>query len=185
MPFELGLGKIGDEVILELAGGFEVTGAAMGALLGTDIMFNEGGAGRGLGSEGAGVPAVFLASAVGARSRDLVAAREGALTALPDVLQLVLDQRQSPAQVGVLRLQVGDPSLERSNMGQDGGLGLARDCVPQRCGDRRSSNHTPITMRSYRRFDLGMPPEPRSRGEALNSYWSSSADGTCRIAASQ
>ena len=27
-------------------------------------------------------------------------------------------------------------------MGQDGGLGLRRDPVPERCGDRRSSSHT-------------------------------------------
>src|SRR5262249_58933706 len=35
MPFEFGFGQIGHEVVLELAGGFEVAGAAMRAPLGT------------------------------------------------------------------------------------------------------------------------------------------------------
>jgi hypothetical protein len=54
----------------------------------------------------------------------------------------VLDLRQPSAQVGVLRLQVDDPSLERGDMGQDGGLGLRRDRFPERCRDRRLSNPT-------------------------------------------
>jgi hypothetical protein len=85
---------------------------------------------------------MFLAPAVGAWTLRLVAAPGRAPAALLDVLKLVLNLRQPAAQVRVLRLQVGDPSLERGEMGQDGGLGLGRDRVPERCGDRRWSNHT-------------------------------------------
>jgi hypothetical protein len=80
--------------------------------------------------------------AVGARPLGRVTARGGALTAAGDVLQLVLDLGQPAAQVGVFRLQVGDPLLEGGDMGQDFGLGLRRDRVPEGCGDRRSSSHT-------------------------------------------
>jgi hypothetical protein len=142
MPLELGFGEIGHEVVLELAGGFKVAGAAMRALLGADVVLDEDGAGRGLGSEGSGVLTMLLAPAVGVRPLRRVPAMGGALTAPADVLQLVLDLGQPAAQVGVLRLQVGDLSLEGGEMGQDGGLGLRRDPVPERCGDRRSSSHT-------------------------------------------
>jgi hypothetical protein len=131
MPLQLGLGEIGDEVVLEVAGGLEVAGAAMGALLRADVVFDEGGAGRRLGSEGAGVLPVLLASAVGARPLGRVTALEGSLAAPADVLELVLDLGQPAAQVGVLRLQVGDPLLQGGEMGQDGGLGLGRDPVPE------------------------------------------------------
>src|SRR5262249_37433326 len=142
MPLEFGLGEIGHEVILELAGGFEVAAAAMRALRETDVVFDEDGAGRGLGPKGSEVLAMFLAPAVGAWTLGLVAALGRAPGALLDVLELVLNLRQSAAQVRVLRLQVGDSSLERGEMGQDGGLGLGSDRVPERCGDRRLSNHT-------------------------------------------
>jgi hypothetical protein len=54
MPLESGLGKIGHDVVLELACGFEVAGAAMGALPGTDVVFDEDGAGRRPGPKGSG-----------------------------------------------------------------------------------------------------------------------------------
>jgi hypothetical protein len=115
----------------------------MGALLRADVVLDEDGAGRGLGSEGSGVLTVLLAPAVGVRPLSRVPALRGALTAPADVLELVLDLGQPAAEVGVLRLEVGDPLLEGGDMGQDGGLGLRRDRVPERCGDRRSSSHTP------------------------------------------
>src|SRR5206468_45619 len=77
------------------------------------------------------------ASAIGARRLGRVTALGGALTASADVLQFVLDLGQPAAQVGVLRLEVGDPLLEGGDMGQDGGLGLRRDPLLERCGDRR------------------------------------------------
>ena len=164
MPLELRLGDVRHEVVLELAGGFEVARAAMGALLGTDIVFDEGGAGRGLGPKAAGVLTMSLAAAVGSRAVGLVAAPRGALAALMDGLQLVLDLRQPAAQVGVLRLQVGDPLLQGGDVGQDGGLSLGRDRIPERCGDRRSCSHTPTTMRRYRRFGLGAAVGSRIAG---------------------
>ena len=68
MPLELRFGDIGHEVVVELAGGFEIAAAAMGTLLGMDVVFDEDGAGRRLGSEGARVLAMLLATAVGART---------------------------------------------------------------------------------------------------------------------
>src|SRR5262249_34855126 len=132
----------GDEVVLEPAGGFEVVSPAVGALLRADVVFDEDGAGRGLGAEGSGVLTVLLASAVGARPPGRVRALRGAPTASADVRQVVLDLGQPAAEVGVLRLQVGDPWLEGGDMGQDGRLGLRRDPVPEGCGDRRSTSHT-------------------------------------------
>jgi hypothetical protein len=170
MPLDLRFGEIGDEMVLEPVGGFEVAGAAMGALLRADVVFDEGGAGRGLGAEGAGVLTVLLASAVGGWPLGRVTARGGALTAPADVLELMLDLGQPAAQVGVLRLQVGDPLLEGGEMGPDGGLGLRRDAVPERCGDRRSSSHTPITRLPYREFvrtwdGPGRPKTPGSMSQ--------------------
>jgi len=67
IPLESVLGKIGHDVILEPACGFEVAGAAMRALLGTEFVFDEDGAGRRLKPKGSGVPAMLLAAAVGSR----------------------------------------------------------------------------------------------------------------------
>ena len=44
----------------------------MRALLRTDVVFDEDGAGRGLGPKTSGVLTMFLAAAVGARARGLV-----------------------------------------------------------------------------------------------------------------
>jgi hypothetical protein len=170
MPLELGLGEIGDEVVLEVAGGFEVAGTAMGALLREDVVLDEDGARWGLRPKVAGVLTVFLAPAVGARGVGGIAAMDGASAALTDGLQLVLDLRQPAAQLRVLRLQGGDPLLEGGNEGQDGGLGLGRDVFQSGAGIGGGGTIPSITMCSYRRFGLGTPPELRSRDEALNSY---------------
>ena len=164
MPLESGLGKIGHDVVLEPACGFEVAGAAMGALLGTDVVFDEDGAGRRLGPKGSGVPAMLLAAAIGARAVGLVAAVGRAPAAPPDVLELVLDLGQLAAQVRVLRLQVSHPLLQGGDLGQDGGLGLGWNRVPERCGDRRSRNHTPTTTHLYKRFDLAAAVGSRIAG---------------------
>ena len=112
MPLEFGLGEIGDEVVLELAGGFELVSAAMGALLRADVVFDEGGAGWGLGAEGAGMLTMLLAPAVGARAVGLVAAVGRAPAAPQDVLELGLDLGQLAAPVRVLRHQVSNPLLQ-------------------------------------------------------------------------
>ena len=109
---------------------------------------------------------VLLASAVAARPLGRVTALGGAVTAPADVLQLVFDLGQPAAQIGVLRLQVGDPLLQGGEMGQDGGLSLRRDPVPERCGDRRSSSHTlyyETSVQKVRRWDgSGRPNTPSS-----------------------
>jgi hypothetical protein len=46
MPLEFRFGEIGHDVVLVLADGFEVAGAAMRALPGTDVVFDEDGVGR-------------------------------------------------------------------------------------------------------------------------------------------
>src|SRR6516165_8424268 len=74
MPLELGFGQIGHDVVLEPAGGFEVAGAAMRALLGADVVFDEDSAGRGLGPKRCRVVTMFLTSAVGAWAVGFVAA---------------------------------------------------------------------------------------------------------------
>src|SRR5262245_47800652 len=85
--------------------------------------------------------AVFLAPAVGAGGVGVIAAVDGASAALVDGLELVLDLGQPTAEVGVLRLQVGDPLLQGGDEGQDGGLGLGWDRVPERCGGRWWRDH--------------------------------------------
>src|SRR5262245_49286571 len=84
MPLDLGLRKIGHDVVFVLAGRFEITGPAMGTLLRVDIVFDEDGAGWGLRPKAAGVLTVFLAPAVGARGVGGIAARDGASAALVD-----------------------------------------------------------------------------------------------------
>jgi hypothetical protein len=101
----------------------------VGALLRADVVLDEDGAGRGLGPEGSGVLTVLLASAVGVRPVGRVTAMGGALPPPTDVLELVLDLGQPAAQVGVLRLEIGDPLLEGGDMGQDGSLCLRRDPI--------------------------------------------------------
>jgi hypothetical protein len=141
--FPYGFGQIGHEVVLELAGGLEVAGVAKRAPLGTDVVFDQDGAGWGLGPKASGVLAMFLTSAVGARAVGLVAAVGGAFAAPADVLEVVLDLGQPAPQFRGPRSPLSDPSLEGSHQGQDGGLGLGRNCVPERCGNWRSRNDTP------------------------------------------
>src|ERR1044071_378440 len=49
MPFEFGLGDVGDDVVFKLTGRFEVGAAAMGALLGMDVVLDDWGAGGRVG----------------------------------------------------------------------------------------------------------------------------------------
>jgi hypothetical protein len=142
MPLEFRFGEIGHDMVVELAGGLEVAGAAVRALHGTDIMVDEDGAGWWLRPEAAGVLAEFLVPAVDAGAVGLIAAANRPFAARTEVLELVLDLGQSAAQVGILGLQVGDPLLQRGDEGQDSGLGLGWDRVPEWCGDRRWTNHT-------------------------------------------
>ena len=64
MPLDLGLGDVGDDVVVEGLGVFEVATTAMIALLGADVVLDENGVGRRLGPEDAGMLAVLRAAAV-------------------------------------------------------------------------------------------------------------------------
>jgi len=64
MLFELGLGNVCDDVVIELTGRFEVVAAAMSALLRVNLVLDELGAGRRAGTKDARVPAVLLESLV-------------------------------------------------------------------------------------------------------------------------
>ena len=94
MPLESGLGTIGHDVVLEPACGFEVAGAAMGALPGTDVVFDEDGAGRRPGPKGSGVPAMLLAAAIVRGPWGSSQRRDVRRPAPPDVLESVLDLGQ-------------------------------------------------------------------------------------------
>ena len=114
----------------------------MGALVRTDFVFDEDGTGRGLRSEETGMLAVCLAAVIDVGRCGVVAAIGGPFAALMDVLKVVLDLSQPAPQVRVFRFQLCDPLLEGAHDQQDGGLGLGRNGVPERCGDRRWWDHT-------------------------------------------
>ena len=84
VPLDLGFGDVGDEVVLVLAGRFEVPAPTMGTLLGINVVFEEDGARRRLRPNGAGVLAVLLPTTVGAGRLGIGPVGAGALPALAD-----------------------------------------------------------------------------------------------------
>src|SRR5260370_25354431 len=68
MPFDLRFRDIGDEMVLEAAGGFEVGRAAMGTLCGMDVLLHERQARRWLVPDITGVLALLRARAGGWRA---------------------------------------------------------------------------------------------------------------------
>lgn len=113
MPLELGLGNVGDDVVFELSGGFEFAAAAMRALLGMHVVFDERGFRRRLGPKHAGVLAMFLSPAVVGRARAGLGLLLGPLATLEKCLKLVFELRNPPPQLGVLRLKLRNPSITR------------------------------------------------------------------------
>jgi hypothetical protein len=109
MPFEFRFGNIGDDVIVKVLGWFEIIAAAMAALFGMDIVFDEGGAGRRFGSEGAGMFAMFLASSVVGCALAWRRALGSALASLQELLDLVFQLRDPLAQLGVFRFELRNP----------------------------------------------------------------------------
>src|SRR5260370_31563519 len=103
MALELGFRNIGHDVIFELAGRFQIVRTAMATVLGTNIMLDEHGIGRRLGSKAAGVFAVLLAAAVRAGTVPGTAVAARTLAALMDLLEFVLQQRQPSPQSGGFR----------------------------------------------------------------------------------
>jgi hypothetical protein len=104
MPLHLRFREVGDKMVLEGAGNFEVGRAAVRTLLGMDLMFGEHGAGGWLVPNGARVLAMCLAAAVCRRAGFGRAFGAAALAALVDQLELVFHLREAAAQLGVLRL---------------------------------------------------------------------------------
>jgi hypothetical protein len=64
--------------------------------------------------------------------------------------------------------------FQGGDQGQDGGLGLGRNGVPERCGTEGGGTIPSTSKLLYRKFDLGMaraaPKSRVARGERLNSY---------------
>ena len=108
MPFDFGFRKIGDDMIIKLAGGFEILPAAMATLLGMNIVLDKQGIRGRFGSKKAWVLAMLLTAPVFARTLAAIRAAGRALAALVDLLQLMLQARQAAPQFLVLSLQRGD-----------------------------------------------------------------------------
>src|SRR5580692_8063023 len=64
MPLDLGFGNIGDDMVLESPCRFEIVAATMAAFLGTNLVFDENGAGWRLGPERTWMLAMLLTPAV-------------------------------------------------------------------------------------------------------------------------
>src|SRR4051794_23453946 len=91
MPFQLGFGDIGDEVILEGAGRLQVAAAAMTTLLRVDVVFNKRRSWRRLGSKHARMLTMLLKATV---VRSALARRACVLepfAALQEALDLLLE----------------------------------------------------------------------------------------------
>src|SRR5437763_37731 len=74
---------------------------------GMDVVHYEDGIRRRIGSKAAGVLAVLLAAAILGRSLGVAGAPAGALAALVDLLEFVLQPSQPSPQLGDLRLEFG------------------------------------------------------------------------------
>ena len=106
MPFELGFGDIGDDVVFEVFGRFEIVAAAVRTLLGPNVVFDERGSRRRLGSKETGMLAMLLETPVIGRTLTLATVAYRPLATLVDVLQLVFELGQLPPQLGVLSMEV-------------------------------------------------------------------------------
>jgi hypothetical protein len=109
MPFDLGFGNVGDEMVIELAGRFEVLAAALRTLRGMNVVLDKNRVGRRLGTERAWMFAMFLAPPVGAGILSVLARAARALAALQELLDLLLQFRNPASQFSILRLDVGEP----------------------------------------------------------------------------
>ena len=110
MPLDLRYRDVGHEVVLELAGRFEVLAAAMATLLGMDIVFDEHRTRWRVGPNNARMLPVLLAAAVGRGWALRFARAARALAALQDLLEFMLQLSQTAPQVGVFRLERDDAS---------------------------------------------------------------------------
>ncbi len=109
MPFELGFGQVRDRVLVKVLGWFEVAAAAVGALLGTHVVFDEAGVCRRFRSKATGMLPLFLAAAIVGRPLPRCTALALAFAALQELLHLMFQLRNALAQLGVIRLQLRNP----------------------------------------------------------------------------
>jgi hypothetical protein len=109
MPFQLGFGKVGNDVVVKLARGFEIIAATMRAVLGMDVVLDERGLGRRLRAEDAGMRAMLLAPAVVSGTLAWLTFALRPFAALEELLELMLQMRDPPAQLGVLGFEFGNP----------------------------------------------------------------------------
>jgi len=114
-----------------------------------DVVFDQGGAWWGLRPKVPGVLAMLLATVVRTGTVRVVAAVAWAFAALANLLEFALQLRQPAPQFGVFRFQLGDPLLQRAHHGQDSGLGLRWDRLPERFGNRRLKAHTPVLRNRF------------------------------------
>jgi hypothetical protein len=108
MPFEFGFGNIGDDVIVKVGRHFQIVATTVRALRGPNVVFDKRGSRRRLGPKEARMFAMFLAPPVFARSLPRDAVTGSSLASLVNDLQLVLELRQPPPQLGILGFQLGN-----------------------------------------------------------------------------
>jgi hypothetical protein len=109
MPFELGFGDVGDDVVVEFAGVFEFAAATMGALLRMHFVFDELGVGRRIGPKDAGMLAMFFAALIVGRALARLAFGLGSFATLKKGLELVFELRNPLAQLGVFGFEFRNP----------------------------------------------------------------------------
>jgi hypothetical protein len=113
MPLQLGLGDVGDDVVLELSGRFEILAATMLALLRMNVVLDELRIGRRLGPKDARMLAMFLAPPIVGRSLPQLTSVLGTFAALQKCLQLMFELRDPLPQLGILCLEFRNPSIPR------------------------------------------------------------------------
>ena len=95
VPFELRLGNVGDDVVFELADGFQVGATAMRALFGMNVVLDEDGSWRRLGAKDARMLAMLLATLVLGSSFSRRAFIVGPLATLEKSLYLMFELRDT------------------------------------------------------------------------------------------
>jgi hypothetical protein len=107
MPFELWFGKIGDEMVVEPTGGFEVVTAAMRTLLGMHLVLDERCPGRWFRAEDTWMLAMLLEAVIVGRALPWRALLLATFAALQERLHLMFEQGDPLAQRGVLGAEFG------------------------------------------------------------------------------
>jgi hypothetical protein len=113
MPFELGFGKVSNDVVFELTGRFKFAAAAMRALLGMYVVFDEDRIRRRLGAKDAGMLAMFLPPSVIGRTLAGFALVFGPFAALEKGLDLMFKLGDPLPQLGVLGFEFRNPLITR------------------------------------------------------------------------